>query len=308
VSCGVQSFSDRVLEQTGRPHTSQACLTFIRNAREAGFDWISVDLMFGLLDQTVASAEQDLRYVVDAGLTAVVCAKLHLRSYTDTRTGVAGEQPAAWQIAGYRDRLARDGHHWPTLGEQYQMHEVLTQGLAASGYVEHPAMYFALRDKGPEKWKAIMADQDKQEAEVAIGLGGSSSCRASEAITTVKPGHLRALSQLGGHPARLSHRLRWARPRSQGDQDGPVHLPAALRRTPSAEVPRPVAVRRPVGDYLPEPGQPGLRQARPRLPADQPDHSRQHPRRSDHQRRILNRAPPPVGPLRAGTAPPGCLA
>lgn len=31
-----------------------------------------------------------------------------------------------------------------------------------------------------------MVDQDRQEAEVAIGLGGSSSCRASEAITDVQ--------------------------------------------------------------------------------------------------------------------------
>jgi oxygen-independent coproporphyrinogen-3 oxidase len=185
VSCGVQSFNDQVLEQCGRPHTAETCLAFVQNAKDAGLDWISIDLMFGLLDQTVSSVEQDLRYAVGAGVTAVVCAKLHLRSYTETRTGVAGEKPAAWQVAGYRDRLARDGHHWPTLGEQYQMHEVLTGGLARNGYIEHPTMYFAQRHKGPEKWKAIMADQDKQEAEVAIGLGGSSSCRASEAITTV---------------------------------------------------------------------------------------------------------------------------
>jgi coproporphyrinogen III oxidase-like Fe-S oxidoreductase len=185
VSCGVQSFSDKVLKQCGRPHTAATCLEFIQNAQRAGLDWVSVDLMFGLLDQSVVSVERDLQHVVETGLTAVVCAKLHLRSFTETRTGVAGEKPAAWQIASYRDRLAHDGHHWPTLGEQYQMHDVLTQGLAASGYVEHPTMYFAQRGKGPEKWKAIVADQDKQEAEVAIGLGGSSSCRASEAITTV---------------------------------------------------------------------------------------------------------------------------
>ena len=188
VSCGVQSFNDHVLRQTGRPSTSDMCLTFIRNAQEAGFDWVSIDLMFGLLDQTVASVEQDLRHVTETGPTAVVCAKLHLRPYTDTRTGVAGEKPAAWQSASYRERLARAGHRWPTLGEQYQMHEILTRGLRDIGYVEHPVMYFAQRDKGPEKWKTIMVDQDKQEAEVAIGLGGSSSCRASEAITTVHPG------------------------------------------------------------------------------------------------------------------------
>jgi coproporphyrinogen III oxidase-like Fe-S oxidoreductase len=187
VSCGVQSFSDLVLRQCGRPHTSDSCRAFIQNAKDAGLDWISIDLMFGLLDQTVSSVEQDLWQAVKAEVTAVVCAKLHLRSYTETRTGVAGEKPAAWQIPAYRDRLARDGHHWPTLGEQYQMHEVLTQGLERQGYAEHPTMYFARREQGPEKWKSIMVDQDKQEAEVAIGLGGSSSCRAAEAITTVSP-------------------------------------------------------------------------------------------------------------------------
>ncbi len=66
------------------------------------------------------------------------------------------------------------------------MREVLTDGLQAAGYTEHPTMYFARDGLGPEKWKAIMVDQDKQEAEVAIGLGGSSSCRASEAITDVQ--------------------------------------------------------------------------------------------------------------------------
>lgn len=187
VSCGVQSFDNHVLEQCGRPSTSDMCVAFIRNAKAAGFDWVSIDLIFGLLDQTVASVERDLRHVAETAPTAVVCAKLHLRSYADTRTGVAGEKSAAWQGVSYRERLAGAGHHWPTLGEQYQMHEILTRGLRNMDYVEHPIMYFARRDKGPEKWKAIMVDQDNQEAEVAIGLGGSSSCRASEAITAVHP-------------------------------------------------------------------------------------------------------------------------
>lgn len=96
-----------------------------------------------------------------------------------------GEKPAAWQLPSYRDKLVRDGHRWPTLGEQYQMRELLTDGLRAANYTEHPTMYFARDGLGPEKWKSIMVDQEKQEAEVAIGLGGSSSCRASEAITDV---------------------------------------------------------------------------------------------------------------------------
>ncbi|OEU91976.1 coproporphyrinogen III oxidase [Streptomyces abyssalis] len=185
LSSGVQSFDDPVLEQCGREHTAQMCVDFVRNAQRTGFEWISIDLMYGLLDQTVDSVRRDLDIVVENELTAVVCTKLHLASYSDTRTGVAGVQPAAWQLPDYRDKLVRDGHRWPTLGEQYQMRELLTEGLESAGYREQPTMYFARDGLGPEKWKSIMVDQDKQEAEVAIGLGGSSSCRTSEAITDV---------------------------------------------------------------------------------------------------------------------------
>ncbi len=200
VSCGVQSFDSHVLEQCGRPSTTEMCLDFISNAKAAGFDWVSIDLMFGLLDQDVASVARDLRYVAEADPTSVVCAKLHLRPYADTRTGVAGDKPAAWQSPAYRGRLAGAGHHWPSIGEQYQMHELMTRGLRDLGYTEHPVMYFARPEKGPEKWKAIMVDQDKQEAEVAIGLGGSSSCRASEAMTNVSPAAYRRSVDAGVIP------------------------------------------------------------------------------------------------------------
>jgi oxygen-independent coproporphyrinogen-3 oxidase len=185
LSCGVQSFDDPVLKLCGREHTSQMCVDFIRSAQRVGFERISIDLMYGLLDQTVESVRRDLDVVLETGVNSVVCTKLHLKSYAETRTGVAGEKPAAWQVDSYRSKLERDGHFWPSLDEQYEMRAVLTEGLRAAGYVEHPTMYFAAGGIGPEKWKSIMVDQDRQEAEVAIGLGGSSSCRRSEAITEV---------------------------------------------------------------------------------------------------------------------------
>lgn len=186
LSSGVQSFDDPVLRESGREHTARMCVELVRNAKAAGFEWISIDLMYGLLDQTVDSVRHDLDVVLEEEITAVVCTKLHLKSYADTRTGVSGEQPAPWQLPAYRAKLVANGHRWPPLAEQYRMREVLTDGLRAAGYTEHPTMYFARDGLGPEKWKSIMVDQDKQEAEVAIGLGGSSSCRASEAITDVQ--------------------------------------------------------------------------------------------------------------------------
>ncbi|MFJ5260506.1 radical SAM protein [Streptomyces sp. NPDC088387] len=185
VSSGVQSFDDHVLPLSGREHTAAACTEFIHRAKATGFDWISIDLMYGLLDQSLDSVRRDLDTVLEHDPTAVVCTKLHLRDYADTRTGVSGVRPAAWQLPEYRTRLESRGHRWPTLGEQYQMREILTEGLRAAGWTEHPTMYFARPGAGPEKWKALMADQDQQRPEVAIGLGGSSSCRASEGMTNV---------------------------------------------------------------------------------------------------------------------------
>lgn len=187
LSCGVQSFDDTVLRRSGRAHTAEEGRTFLADARRVGFDWITIDLMYGLLDQSVASVERDLAEVLAHEVPGVVCTKLHLRSYADTRTGVAGDKPAAWASEEHRLRLAQRGHHWPSLGEQYQMRAVLADGLTRAGYREHPTMYFHRRGHPPEHWKSIMVDQDRQEAEVAIGLGGSSSCRRSEAITEVDP-------------------------------------------------------------------------------------------------------------------------
>jgi coproporphyrinogen III oxidase-like Fe-S oxidoreductase len=185
VSCGIQSFDDEVLRSCGREHTAALAMDFMHNAKEIGFERISVDLMYGLLDQTVDSVRRDLDLVLAHGVTAVVCTKLHLRSFTDTRTGVAGVPPAAWQRPDYRDRQVEQGHSWPSLGQTYQMREVLAQGLQANGHTEHPTTYFTRAGHPPEAWKSMMVDQDRQEAEVAIGLGGSSSCRKSEAIAHV---------------------------------------------------------------------------------------------------------------------------
>ncbi|MEU4496388.1 radical SAM protein [Streptomyces sp. NPDC023998] len=207
LSSGVQSLDDLVLQQCGREHTSQMCVDFIGNAQRVGFEWISIDLMYGLLDQSVDSVRRDLDIVAEYDLTAVVCAKLHLKSFSDTRTGVSGEKPAAWQLPAYRSKLAETGHRWPSLGEQYQMREVLTEGLTRGGFCEHPTMYFARNGLGPEKWKSIMVDQDRQEAEVAIGLGGSSSCQTSEAIAIVNPKTYSAALEAGRLPLESATRF-----------------------------------------------------------------------------------------------------
>lgn len=60
ISFGVQTFDDRLLPLIDRDHSARDAQNAIRMAREAGFDNLSLDLMFGLPRQTVAGWEKSL--------------------------------------------------------------------------------------------------------------------------------------------------------------------------------------------------------------------------------------------------------
>lgn len=54
LSFGVQSFDDRLLKMVGRVHTANEAADAVRLARQAGFENINLDLMYGLPGQTLA--------------------------------------------------------------------------------------------------------------------------------------------------------------------------------------------------------------------------------------------------------------
>lgn len=61
LSIGIQSFSDHDLKQLGRRHNSQQALNAVRWAAEAGFDNISIDLIYGLPYSSTAVWQQNLK-------------------------------------------------------------------------------------------------------------------------------------------------------------------------------------------------------------------------------------------------------
>ena len=65
LSVGVQSLVDRELAFLGRLHTSRDALDFLHASRQAGFENINVDLMYGIPAQTEASARETLSRVLD---------------------------------------------------------------------------------------------------------------------------------------------------------------------------------------------------------------------------------------------------
>ena len=64
MSLGVQSDRDEVLKKLGRPHNYEQARVAVQNARDCGFDNISLDLMYGLPNQTYEQWEQTLRHVL----------------------------------------------------------------------------------------------------------------------------------------------------------------------------------------------------------------------------------------------------
>lgn len=65
LSLGVQSFDDRVLKKLGRTHKTADSLKAFEEARAAGFENISIDLMFGIEGQTMEIWEDSLKKALE---------------------------------------------------------------------------------------------------------------------------------------------------------------------------------------------------------------------------------------------------
>ena len=65
LSIGIQSFTDTQLQNLGRIHGSADGRKAIEYARLAGFDNLNVDIMYGLKEQSLDSALQDLRAAIE---------------------------------------------------------------------------------------------------------------------------------------------------------------------------------------------------------------------------------------------------
>lgn len=67
ISMGLQSASDAELALLGRIHTAADFSRTFSDARSAGFDNISADLMYGIPDQDMASLERSIDFLVSHG-------------------------------------------------------------------------------------------------------------------------------------------------------------------------------------------------------------------------------------------------
>lgn len=60
LSVGIQSFNDSLLTLMGRRHNASQAKDAITNAQKVGFDNISIDLIYGIPNQTISDWQQDI--------------------------------------------------------------------------------------------------------------------------------------------------------------------------------------------------------------------------------------------------------
>lgn len=68
ISFGVQSFNNQLLGEIGRIHNTDDVYRSIENARAAGFDNMSIDLMFGLPNQTLEMLDDSITKALELNL------------------------------------------------------------------------------------------------------------------------------------------------------------------------------------------------------------------------------------------------
>lgn len=127
LSMGVQTFDDERLRFIRRRHTSRQAVCAVRMAQEAGFDNISIDLMFGFPGQTLSQWREDLACAFSLGVQ-------HLSAYSlmyEEGTTLARMLDAG-QVAEVDEELS------------LAMFDALVDAAASAGFRHYEISNFAL--------------------------------------------------------------------------------------------------------------------------------------------------------------------
>ncbi len=89
LSLGVQSMDDGLLAAIGRIHTAKEAETAVRMAREAGFENLNLDLMYGLPGQTAEQWEDTLQKAIALAPDHLSCYSLILEEGTQLHERVS---------------------------------------------------------------------------------------------------------------------------------------------------------------------------------------------------------------------------
>lgn len=147
LSIGVQSFQDHVLHFMGRRHTAQQAIRAVENAHTAGFNNISIDLIYGVSERTDEQWDQDLDMAFQLPIQNLSCyalteeenSRLHKQIQGGKHAPVDDEQ-AARQYGILIERITASGTPLCPGFEQYEISNFCKPGFESrhnSGYWDH---------------------------------------------------------------------------------------------------------------------------------------------------------------------------
>lgn len=123
LSIGVQSFRDEDLRMMNRRHNAAQAVEAVRRARKAGFDNISIDLIYGLPDVTLDEWRENVEQAVALGVEHI--SAYHLTIEENTLFGKRGVTTAPEELSD----------------AEYM---ALCEGLQSAGYEHYEISNFAL--------------------------------------------------------------------------------------------------------------------------------------------------------------------
>lgn len=191
LSIGIQSFDDEILKNIGRLHDSKTAFNAIKDARNAGFENISLDFIYGLPEQTLENFQNTLE-------TAITLNPQHISLYglkIEDGSKFAKKKPAnladedlqadmflctAQIMRNYEhyefSNFAQKGFESKHNLNYWDNNEYYGFGIAAHGYVDgfrysnllHPQQYL---DKPTLKMESHKLSQnEKLEEEIFLGF------------------------------------------------------------------------------------------------------------------------------------------
>jgi oxygen-independent coproporphyrinogen-3 oxidase len=127
LSIGIQSFNNELLTLIGRRHTADEARQAVAIAQEAGFDNISIDLMYALPSQTMQQWQEDVAEALQLGVQHISCYGLIYEEGTVLMTllehGV---------VEAVDEEI------------EMQMYDYLVGQLTANGFIHYEVSNFAL--------------------------------------------------------------------------------------------------------------------------------------------------------------------
>ena len=130
LSIGVQSFFDKDLKWMNRAHHAEEAVSSVKRAQDAGFENISIDLIYGLPDSTNEEWNENLDKAFSSGVQHLSCYSLTV----EPRTALA--------------RFIATGKSKPLNEEQSaQQFEMLMSRIKEQGWLHYEISNFAAEEK-----------------------------------------------------------------------------------------------------------------------------------------------------------------